>query len=260
MDPSTYKLYHVDDFDSRLHLENYMSDNPDRISEEDSLIFPIENLTKMFTEGHIKGDVLIDLSPGSIVHHLFAACDFFKHIIVLKMRDRCIMELKRWVDERTGAFDWSHATKFHVDIGKYRDLLQEKEGKVRSALQHVLKCDLEKENIMDPIVLPPADCIITFSLLDAISKDQDDYMRYLRKFSRLLKPGGHIILLGALGMTYYTIGNHKFRAFSYDEEFARKALVGEGFIIDRCEVKMRMNVNDHIDYKAMMFIAAHREI
>ncbi|KAM4015446.1 nicotinamide N-methyltransferase-like [Anomaloglossus baeobatrachus] len=259
MDPSPYKFYHEDDFDSRQHLQSYFSDKPDEVSEEDSMIFPIENLTKTFTEGHIKRDVLIDLSQGSIVHHLFAACDFFKHIIVLKMRDRCIMELKRWVDERTGAFNWGHVTTLHEDIEENRDLLEEKEGKVRSALQHVLKCDLDKEDIMDPIVLPPADCIISFSLLDAISKDQDDYMRYLRKFSSLLKPGGHIILIGGLGMTYYTIGKHKFCAFNYYEDFARKALVEEGFIIDRCEVKMRTCVNDHIDHKGMIFIAAHRE-
>ncbi|KAM4015577.1 indolethylamine N-methyltransferase-like [Anomaloglossus baeobatrachus] len=259
MDPSPYKLYHEDDFDSRQYLQSYFSDNPDRISEEDSLIFPIENLLKTFSEGRIKGDVLIDLSPGSMVHHLFAACEFFKHIIVLKMRDSCIMELKRWVDERTGAFDWSHATQFHANIEENRDLLQDKEGKVRSALQHVLKCDLEKEDIMDPIVLPPADCVLSFVLLDAISKDQDDYMRYLRKFSSLLKPGGHMILIGGLGMTYYTIGEHKFHGFTYDEDFARKTLVGEGFIIDRCVIKKRMDVNEHTDYKAMMFIAAHRE-
>ncbi|KAM4015603.1 indolethylamine N-methyltransferase-like [Anomaloglossus baeobatrachus] len=120
MDSDTYKLYHVDDFDSRQLLEDYMSDNPDMAFKEDSLIFPIANLTKTFSEGQVKGDIVIDLSHGSTVHHLYAACDFFKHIIVLKVSDQCIMELKRWVDERTGAFDWSHATKLHVDIGEAR--------------------------------------------------------------------------------------------------------------------------------------------
>ncbi|XP_073513310.1 nicotinamide N-methyltransferase-like [Phyllobates terribilis] len=259
MDSSTNKLYHEDDFDSRQHLEDYMSANPNRVSDEDSLIFPIENLIKKFTEGHIKGDVLIDLSLGSIVYPLFAASDFFNHIIVLKSRDSFIIELKRWLDSRTGAFDWSHVTKRHVDTEEDSDQLQDKEGKVRSALQHVVKCDLEKEDMMDPIVLPPADCIISTFLLDVISRDQNDYMRYLRKFSRLLKPGGHFILIGALEMTYYTIGKHKYHAFSYDEDFARKTLFGEGFIIDRCNVKKRTEVNDHIDYKAIIFIAAHKE-
>ncbi|XP_073441736.1 nicotinamide N-methyltransferase-like [Dendrobates tinctorius] len=194
-----------------------------------------------------------------MVHHLFAACDFFKHIIVLKMRDRCIIELKRWVDSRTGAFDWSHINKLHADTEESSDLLQDKEGKVRSALQHIVKCDLEKENMMDPIVLPPADCIISAWLLDLTCQDQNDYMRYLRKFSRLLKPGGYIILIGCLHMTYFTVGKQKFHALYYDEDFARKALAGEGFIIDRCKVKKRTDVNDLIDYKAVIFIAAHKE-
>ncbi|KAM4015584.1 nicotinamide N-methyltransferase-like [Anomaloglossus baeobatrachus] len=260
MDSGTYKLYHEDDFDSRQHLQSYFSDNPDKVSKEDSLIFPIENLIKTFTEGHIKGDVLIDISHSSMIHHLFAACDFFKHIIVLKVNDRCIMELKRWVDERTGAFEWGHVTKLHGDTELNSNHLQDKEGKVRSALHHVLKCDFEKENIIDPIVLPPADCIISAWFLDVISKDQDDYRRYLRKFSRLLKPGGHIILIGCLDITYFTVGKHTFHALNYDEDFARKALVGEGFIVDLCKVKKRADVNDHIDYKAVIFIAAHKEM
>ncbi|XP_069805060.1 phenylethanolamine N-methyltransferase-like [Dendropsophus ebraccatus] len=111
----------------------------------------------------------------------------------------------------------------------------------------------------DPIVLPPADCIISFWLLEVISKDQGDYIRYLRKFSRLLKPGGHLILLGALDMTYYTVGKDKLYAFTYNEDFARRALVGEGFVIDDCVVKKSAAVSYLVDYKAIIFIAAHKE-
>ncbi|XP_069598338.1 indolethylamine N-methyltransferase-like isoform X1 [Ranitomeya imitator] len=259
MDSSTYKRYHEDDFDSRQSLEDYVSDKPDMVFAEDTLIFPIENLTKTFTEGHVKGDILIDLTVGSMVHHLFAACEFFKHIIVLKMRDRCIMELKRWVDSRTGAFEWCHAAKLHVDRAGKSDQLEDKEGKVRSALQHVVKCDLNKENMMDPIVLPPADCVISGWLLDYICKNQEDFMRYLRKFSSLLKPGGRFVLIGCLEMSSFIVGKDKFHAFSYNEDFARKALVGEGFIIDRCETKKRTVVSDLTDYKGMIFIAAHKD-
>ncbi|XP_073513307.1 nicotinamide N-methyltransferase-like [Phyllobates terribilis] len=259
MDSSNYKLYHKGGYDSRQCLEHYFSDKPDMVFAEDALSFPIENLIKTFTEGHIKGDILIDLSIGSLLHHLFAACEFFKHVIVLKANERCILELKRWVDERTGAFSWSHVAKLHGDIGDSSDLLQDKEGKVRSALQHVLKFDLEKENMLDPIELPLADCIICAWLLDYICKDQDDFMRNLRKFSKLLKPEGHIIIIGCLGVTYYTIGKDKFHAFNYNEEIARNALVGEGFIIDRCEIKQRTAVSDLTDYKEVLFIAAHKQ-
>ncbi|XP_056397740.1 nicotinamide N-methyltransferase-like [Hyla sarda] len=259
MDSGSRKIYHVHGFDSRQYLEHYLSDKPDMAFGDDTLKFPIENLTNIFTRGHIKGDVLIDLSTGSFVHHLYAACEFFQHIIVLKASDGCIMELKRWLDSRTGAFDWSHVTKLHVEIQGNSDQFQDKEEKVRSAIPHVVKCDLEKENMTDPIVLPPADCIISAVLLDVVCKDQDDYRRYLRKFSGLLKPGGHMILIGGFGTTYYTVGKEKFQALTYDEDFVRKALVGEGFVLDSFVTKKRTAVSDLTDYKDLIFVAAHKE-
>ncbi|XP_073441199.1 nicotinamide N-methyltransferase-like [Dendrobates tinctorius] len=259
MDSCTCKLYHECVFDSRRHLDDYVSDKPDMSFMEDFVIFPIENCKNIFTKGHIKGDIVIDLSLGSLIHHLYAACDYFKYIIVLKASERCIMELKRWVDSRTGAFSWDHAVKVHVDVDRQSDKLKEKEEKMRLAIQHVMKCNLEKENMLDPIVLPQADCIISAWFLGAISKDQDEYIRYLKKVSVLLKLGGHIILVGDLGTTYFIIGKEKLHYLNYDEEFARKALAEAGFVVDYCKVKKRRTVSDLIDYKAVIVIAAHKE-
>ncbi|XP_075696762.1 nicotinamide N-methyltransferase-like [Rhinoderma darwinii] len=259
MDSSPHKLYHVHGFDSRQFLEHYFSDKSDMALGDDTLKFVIENLRQVFSVGHINGDILIDLSLGSFVHHLYSACEFFKNIIVLKVNNRCIMELKRWVDERTGAFYWGHTSALLQEKEENSDQFQDQEAKLRSAIQHVVKYDPEKENMTEPLVLPLADCVITASLLDAISKDQDDYIRYLRKFSRLLKPGGHLIIIGTLGTTYFTVGKDKFHVFTIDEDFVRKVLAGEGFIIDYCNVKERTLVNDIIDYKAVISIAAHKE-
>ncbi|XP_075696833.1 nicotinamide N-methyltransferase-like [Rhinoderma darwinii] len=258
MDSSPHKLYHVHGFDSRQHLEDYFSDKPDMVFRDDFLQFFIDNLKQVFAVGHINGDILIDLSVGSFIHHLYSASEFFKNIIVLKVSNRCIMELKRWVDERTGAFYWGHTSALHQEKEENSDQFEDNEGKVRSAIQHVVKCDLEKENMTEPLVLPPADCVISAWGLDNASKDQDDYIRYLRKFCGLLKPGGHIILIGVLDATYYTVGKDKIHSLTYNEDFVRKALVGEGFIIDYCKVKERTAVSDITDYKAIIFIAAHK--
>ncbi|XP_073441185.1 indolethylamine N-methyltransferase-like [Dendrobates tinctorius] len=259
MDSSNYKIYHEDGFDARQNLETYFSDKPEMIFGDDSIIFPLENLTKTFAEGHIKGDILIEFSVSSTIHNLYAVCEFFKHIIVLKANDRCIMELKRWMHERTGAFEWDHAAKHHADIEGKSDQFQDKDGNVRTALRHVVKCDFEKENIVEPIDLPPADCIIIACFLEFISKNQDELKNYLRKISKLLKPGGHLIFIAALDATYITIGKDKFHMLKYDEDFARKVLVEDGFAIDTCKVKKRTAVSDLTDYKNVLFILAHKE-
>ncbi|XP_075696839.1 nicotinamide N-methyltransferase-like [Rhinoderma darwinii] len=259
MDSSPHKFYHVHGFDSRQCLEHYFSDKPDMAFGDDSLKFLIDNLRQVFAVGHIKGDILIDLSVSSFIHHLYSACEFFKNMIVLKVNNRCIMELKRWVDDRTGAFYWGHTSTLLQEKEENSDQFEDKEGKVRSAIQHVVKCDLDKKNMTDPLVLPPADCVISAWLLEDASKDQDDYIRYLRKFSGLLNPGGHLLLIGCLDATYFTVGKDKFHIFKYNEDFVRNALVGEGFIIDYCKVKVRTAVSDLTDYKAFIFIAAHKE-
>ncbi|KAG8546391.1 hypothetical protein GDO81_019008 [Engystomops pustulosus] len=258
MDSSTPMLFLQHGFDPRQHLENYLSDKSEFVFGDEFLLFPIKKLTKIFKLGHIKADILIDLSLGSMIHHLYAACEFFTHMILLKVKDRCILELKRWVDTRTGAFDWCHAAKLHAVIEGKSDQVEEKESKVRSALQHVIKCDLEKENITEPIDLPPADCIISAWLLDVTSKDKNDYIRYLRKFSKLLKPGGHLILIGDIEASYFIVGKHKFHILKYDEDFVRNALAGEGFTVDYCEVKNRRSKSELIDHKAVLFIAAQK--
>ncbi|XP_071969420.1 nicotinamide N-methyltransferase-like [Engystomops pustulosus] len=194
-----------------------------------------------------------------MIHHLYSACELFKHIIVLKVNDRCIMELKRCVDTRTGAFDWCHVAQLYVDKEGNSDDVQYKEGKVRSALQHGVKFDPEKENMTEPIDLPPADCIISAWLQEVISQDKDDYVRYLRKFSKLLKPGGQLILVGSLEATQFKIHKEKFHVLTCDEEFVRGVLVGEGFKIDYCDVFKRTVISDLADHNHVIFIAAHKE-
>ncbi|XP_072012473.1 nicotinamide N-methyltransferase-like isoform X1 [Engystomops pustulosus] len=258
MDSSALKFYNIDECDTRQILEDYCSGNQKMVFEEDFVKFPIQNVRKTFKLGHIKGDILIDLSISSMIHHLYSACELFKHIIVLKVNDRCIMELKRWVDTRTGAFDWGHVSQLYADKEGNSDDVQYKEGKVRSALQHVVKFDPEKENMTEPIDLPPADCIISGWLLEVISQDKEDYVRYLRKFSKLLKPGGHLILFGSLGATYFKIHKEKFHFLTCDEEFVRGVLVGEGFKIDHCNIFKRTVISDLADHKYVIFIAAHK--
>nr|DBA16575.1 TPA: hypothetical protein GDO54_003954 [Pyxicephalus adspersus] len=110
MDSMPKKFYHIHDFDSRRNLEHYFSDKEDMVFGEDSLKFPMMNLQYVFSRGFIRGDLLIDLSYGSIIHHLYSASKVFKDIILMKFTEKCAMEVRRWLGDRTGAFNWTHTT------------------------------------------------------------------------------------------------------------------------------------------------------
>ncbi|XP_063798068.1 nicotinamide N-methyltransferase-like [Pseudophryne corroboree] len=259
MDSSAHKFYPVHGVDSREHLETFFSNKPDMAFGADSIKFPMECLHRAFSEGHINGDLLIDISFGSFIHHLYTASGYFKQILVLKVSEQCIMELNKWINTHTGAFDWSHIMPYITCLEGNSDQCQDKDMTLKTAITKIMKCDIDNENLTDPEVLPPADCVISGWMLDFISKDKEDYINNFRKFVKLLKPEGYLILLGALNTTYIKVGQDKVHMFRYDEKFARKVLNDEGFVIDHCAVHKKTADSDLCDYEAAMFITAHRE-
>ncbi|XP_075047501.1 nicotinamide N-methyltransferase-like [Mixophyes fleayi] len=169
------------------------------------------------------------------------------------------MEVNRWLNTCTGAFQWNHTSTFVTALEGNSDQCEGKEMKLKMAIKQIVKCDIKKENLTDPVVLPQADCVISAEILDVISKDQDEYIRYLRKFAMLIKPRGHLILVGLLNATYFTAGPDRFHLLKYDENDIRKVVTGEGFIIDHCDVLKRKAVSDLTDYEAVIVLTAHRE-
>ncbi|KAM5164211.1 nicotinamide N-methyltransferase-like [Mantella aurantiaca] len=210
--------------------------------------------------GRVAGKTLIDISVGSFIHHLYSASNSFQDIIVLKSNEKCIMELSRWLHDRTGAYDWTHTTAAVAELEGNRDQHQEKESHLKSSIKQILKCDYEQENITSPVELPLADCVLCVFILNVICKNEDDYMRNLEKILKLLKPGGQLLLFSSLDTTYYTAGGERFHSFTYDEVFVKNALSKLGLVIDYCAVQRRRNVSDLTDYKAVMFTVARSVI
>ncbi|KAM9299267.1 indolethylamine N-methyltransferase-like [Gastrophryne carolinensis] len=257
MESKDLKYYHIHDFTARCLLDTYFC--TDSITGDELLKFPLEKIYQVFEKGHIHGCLLIDMSCGPVIPHLHSPCEYFKQILLLRATDSCIFELRRWLHDRTGAFCWKHATSFVAEKQGKGDLCEHKEMQLKDKICHVLKCDLETENITGPLETPQGDCITTLWFLDAICKNQNDYLRKLRKMLTYLKPGGTLIMLGVLNATYYTNNGERFHAFTYNKEFVCSALVGEKLVIDECEVFPRKVKSDLCDFQAVIFICAHKK-
>ncbi|XP_073459294.1 nicotinamide N-methyltransferase-like [Aquarana catesbeiana] len=259
MEPGSHKLYHVHGFHSRDFLETYCSSKPEMPFTHEAFMYPMEKFHNAFSSGDFRGDVLIDISTGPIIHLLYAAQKYFRDIILLKPSDHCIVEVKKWTDRRTGAFDWSHTTILATELAGKSDQCEEKEIGLREAIKHVVKFDLNQENLTGSIGLPQADCLVFGCILEAISKNLEEFVRNFRQFSKLLKPGGCIIYYGALNCTFFMVGGEKFNFCKYNESDFRSMLCNEGFVITHLEVSQRKAESDLIDFDSVMFCTAYKE-
>ncbi|XP_068099279.1 indolethylamine N-methyltransferase-like [Hyperolius riggenbachi] len=257
MDRSSYKHYHKDQPDTRPLLETYFS--PDPVFKDDAMKGPIEKLHSAFKKGHMAGKILIDISASPTILNLYTASEFFQELIVMRTNDKCVEEIIKWKNDCPGAFNWEHAASHVVEVEGKGEESEAKEMKMKSTITQVVKFDTETESLGDLIKVSQADCVITSWLLDIVPHNQDDYIRNLRKMIALLKPGGHMIIFGVTNISYYTIGEHRFHAFTYDENFARKALVAEGMTVLQSEVTPRKSESNLIDYDGVLFMIACKQ-
>ncbi|XP_065273244.1 nicotinamide N-methyltransferase-like [Emys orbicularis] len=246
------------EFDPKAYL-GYFKFGEDTLGEE-YLHFALKHYCKTFTSGEVKGDTLIDIGSGPTIHQLLSACESFKEIIASDYTDRNHRELEKWLKNEPEAFDWTPVVEYVCELEGNRGKEAEKEAKLRKTIKQVLKCDVHKSNPLDPIVLPPADCLISSLCLEAACKDLTTYRLALKNISSLLKPGGHLVLSGDLGCSFYMVGPKRFSCLVLREEFLREVLSETGFIIQEFEVLFRGdNIDDSSDFSGMYFILARKE-
>uniref|UniRef100_H9G9B1 Uncharacterized protein n=1 Tax=Anolis carolinensis TaxID=28377 RepID=H9G9B1_ANOCA len=111
----------------------------------------------------------------------------------------------------------------------------EKQEKLRRTIKQVLPCDVTLANPFNPLVVPPADCVLSTYCLEVASKDLPTYCSGVRNLGSLVKSGGHLVLVMALGGTYYNVGPEKFSCICLAPEMAKEAVKEAGFDIVRFE-------------------------
>ncbi|KAM9299120.1 nicotinamide N-methyltransferase-like [Gastrophryne carolinensis] len=295
MESRPIRYYHLHNFHSRGYIDDYFSN--DSVFHEEAVIFPMEKLHQVFEKDHIQGDLCIDISTASFIHHLHSASNCFKEIILMRHSDSCIFELNRWLHDRTGAFCWNHTSSYVAEkrgeriakildlaLGsqvekivrccpnsgikkKYygyvpiqtHDLCEQIEMQLKNVIKHVVRCNFENENITHPLETPQCDCLITSWFLDNICNTPNDYLMNLRKMLKCVKPGGRLILIGVLNATYFINNKEKFHVLNYNKEFVCSTLQGEKLVIELCEVCPRKSKSNLSDFDGIIFISARTE-
>lgn len=142
-----------------------------------------------------------------------------------------------------------------------RDKWAEKEERVRRAVTRVLKCDVLKEQPLEPAVLPPADGLISSLCLEAACPTPQACRDALRHLRTLLRPGGHLVLSGSFESTFFMVGDKRFPTLPLNEKFLREALQEAGFIIEKLEKVARAtetHLDNRTDYTGLFFLVAQK--
>ncbi|KAM4016813.1 indolethylamine N-methyltransferase-like [Anomaloglossus baeobatrachus] len=222
--------------------------------------FVLENLHETFIKGGVRGDTLLDIGTGASIYHLLSACEVFDKIIVSDLNDKNRAEFQKWLKKDSDSFDWTHIIKFVCELEGNRQNSEKKAEKLRNKVKEVLKCDALKPNPFDPVVIPPVDCLLSCLCLEVACKDMKSYCEVLKNFKGLIKPGGHVVIMGTLNASFYHVGKKQFSALTAKTETLETAFQEAGFQIEKAAFAPRVNKSwiNVADFGGKYFICARK--
>uniref|UniRef100_A0A8C2ACS3 Zgc:64002 n=1 Tax=Cyprinus carpio TaxID=7962 RepID=A0A8C2ACS3_CYPCA len=168
--------YYEGHFDSQAYVKNFYSCPAE---EKNFLAFVLRCLSRIFSAGEHKGKLLVDVGSGPSIHSL-----------------ECRIE--KWLKSQKDGLDWK--PMFPSDL----------EATLKQQAKKVLKCDVRLDNPFYPHTLEPADCVITSLCLEAVCKDIQTYCLALHGLSKLMRPGGLLVMIGVLGESFYKVDEQLF--------------------------------------------------
>ncbi|KAM3592524.1 uncharacterized protein V6R79_020707 [Siganus canaliculatus] len=253
-------------FDPAAYLQyNYTPPRAD-FERKDSIVpWKLACLHRAFTEGDVTGELLVDIGSGPTLYQVLSGCEVFNKVLLTDYLEINRQELRHWLQNEGCNLDWTpylqHVCKLE---GRRPSDWTEKATKLRQVVADILPVDVHSPQPVARDVLPPsgADCLVSCFCLESVSPDLPAFTRALGHIGRLLKPGGHLLLIGALGESYYFGGpGVKIPVVPLNEAQVCDSLKASGYTLIRLEVytlpqDMRVGVDD---VSGVFFVKARKD-
>ncbi|KAI2658618.1 Phenylethanolamine N-methyltransferase [Labeo rohita] len=135
-----------------------------------------------------------------------SGCERFDRVILSDFLEVNRRELQSWLQEGKSSIDWTAYFKYVCKLeGRSSSAWAEKATRLRSVVSDVLPVDVHQTCPLSPEFLPSsgADCLVSSFCLESVSHDLLSFNHALGHISSLLKKGGYLLLIGALGESFY---------------------------------------------------------
>ncbi|XP_013421987.1 indolethylamine N-methyltransferase [Lingula anatina] len=227
----TNMLLFGEDYQKKFSAEEYLKScilegTPE---EPTSPMFIPKTLHKIFSSGTITGRRILEIGSGPVIANLIPSAKWFDRITLSEYAKCNRDELVKWWAADDTAHDWSPHFKYHAKLDGDESKWMENQLTFREKMTPVKHCDVTKEDILSPNPVEPFDAVLSSLCLEAACHDVASYQRALVNIARLLRHGGHIVLVGVLDETYYTVGKEKFFCLPLDKAKITNALKSAGF-------------------------------
>ena len=156
---------------------------------------------------------LLEFGCGPTVHHLLPFASRAGEIHVVDYLERNLDAVRRWVDGRDGAWDWTPFTTFTLshELGRLPvdHEVREREASLRERVHSFDRADARRSQPLAAGSRRAAVVLCCFCP-DSITADLDEWRRCTGHVASLVAPGGWFVLTALGGADSYRVGRRRF--------------------------------------------------
>ena len=194
---------------------------------------------------------ILDYGAGPSILTAISAAAKASEIIISDYTEENRASIRQWLENTTSALDWSVYFRYVVVEleGKMENDIAAREEQVRKLTKAVVPGDITQDPPIESGYHRQYDVVVANLVLAASSRSQKDYLNNLKKLSKMVKPGGRIMIYEAerIGTErgFYIIGGAKFSNASVTSDFVSEALKSAGFDDIVCKKCAEPNTEHH---------------
>ncbi|XP_078697820.1 nicotinamide N-methyltransferase-like [Branchiostoma floridae x Branchiostoma belcheri] len=224
-------------FDPKEYLA--MSCSPPEGSEDEKYFrnVHLKEIHKIFDSGVVQpGSRLLDIGTGPTVYQLISASRFCTEIVCAEYAEANRAEVLKWIKGEPDAYDWNSSFQYVASLEGDSSSWEARKSHLRYAIKAVIPCDVTKPDPLTPHEYEQFDVITSMKCLEVACPTRESYSAAVRSITRLLKPGGTLVMISVISESFHTIGGHKFFTLTVDESFIEEVLKAAGY--EAIDIKM----------------------
>ena len=190
---------------------------------------------KFWTSLESNNLTMLEFGGGPSLYSLISACPHVKEIVFAEFTEPNRNEVEAWLRKDASAFDWSPYFKHVVQTleGKSQQDTLVREEELRRKITRVIPCDIRKQQ---PLMVKDAaqlkfDVVASTGCLECAVESDDQFCEAVKKLTKHIKTGGHLMLAGYLNSKSYMVGDEIFSDFSIGESLVRRGFEEAGLEI-----------------------------
>ncbi|CAG0921226.1 unnamed protein product [Notodromas monacha] len=157
----------------------------------------------------------LDLGCGPVPSFSASISSWANSLTMADFLPQNLFEIFKWKTNSCGKLDWFH--HFNT-VAKLEDVsAKQVELRLRRRVEKIISCDVSKENPIFPHK-NLFDVVFTSLCLEFATDNLPDYQSAFKNAANLVKPGGFLIVQGALGNTFYMLGGTRFPSVALTRE------------------------------------------